>query len=77
MKTNPAYRNLLGYTLKEIVGLTLHDIAIHAPGSIDCHVQRLLTEKHLLTSEQRHWHIWQKNLVTPKLQSEPISQLRL
>ncbi len=54
MEANAAFYNLLGYTLAEILELTLYDILELDRESIDRNVQHILQEKHYFISEAQH-----------------------
>jgi diguanylate cyclase (GGDEF)-like protein/PAS domain S-box-containing protein len=56
LEANPAFRRLLGYTVEEVLGLTLYDLKVHDCERVDVDhdVQRILVEKHCLFGERRH-----------------------
>ena len=56
LEANPAYRDLLGYSADEMLGLTLYDIVAHDRDSIDAHVQRILTQGYRLIGKRQHRH---------------------
>ncbi|CAN5659479.1 hypothetical protein BH18ACT11_BH18ACT11_21980 [soil metagenome] len=56
LETNAAYRDLLGYTAKDMLGLglTLYDVVAHDRGSIDHYVERILEKRVEFIGERRH-----------------------
>lgn len=56
LEANAAYRDLLGYTAKDMLGLglTLYDVVAHDRESIDYYVERILDERVEFIGERRH-----------------------
>lgn len=52
LETNAAFDNLLGYTSVEACTLTLYDVIADDRESIDCNLQLILTEHHLIGERQ-------------------------
>ena len=54
LEANPTYLNLIGYTQKEILELSIYDIvAIHRE-TLDTRISKILSEKHLYLNESQH-----------------------
>src|SRR5215204_4853298 len=56
LEANVAYRNLLGYTAQDMLGLglTLYDVVAHDRESIDLYVRQILEERIHFIGERRH-----------------------
>jgi PAS domain S-box-containing protein len=56
LETNAAYRNLLGYTAQDMLGLglTLYDVVAHDRKSIDQYLEQILEERVQFIGERRH-----------------------
>jgi PAS domain S-box-containing protein len=56
LEANVAYRNLLGYTAQDMLGLglTLYDVVAHDRESIDLYVRQILEERVHFIGERRH-----------------------
>src|SRR5918993_516760 len=56
LEANVAYRNLLGYTAQDMLGLglTLYDVVAHDRKSIDLYVQQILEKRVHFIGERRH-----------------------
>jgi PAS domain S-box-containing protein len=56
LETNAAYRDLLGYTAQDMLGLglTLYDVVAHDSESIDDNLRRIVEEKVHFIGERRH-----------------------
>jgi PAS domain S-box-containing protein len=56
LEANAAYRNLLGYTAKDMLGLglTLYDVVAHDRESIDLYIRQILEERVHFIGERRH-----------------------
>ena len=56
LEANAAYRNLLGYTAQDMLGLglTLYDVVAHDRESIDHYVSRILENRVQFLGERRH-----------------------
>src|SRR5215204_2021999 len=56
LEANAAYRNLLGYTAQDMLGLglTLYDIVAHDRKSIDQYLEQILEERVQFIGERRH-----------------------
>jgi PAS domain S-box-containing protein len=56
LEANAAYRNLLGYTAQDMLGLglTLYDVVAHDRESIDLYVRQILEERIHFIGERRH-----------------------
>ena len=56
LEANAAYRNLLGYTAQDMLGLglTLYDVVAHDHESIDRYVSRILENRVQFIGERRH-----------------------
>jgi PAS domain S-box-containing protein len=54
LDANAAYQNLLGYTDKEILGLTLYDMVPYSQEDMDCYVERVLEQRRYISGERRH-----------------------
>ena len=56
LEANAAYRNLLGYTAQDMLGLglTLYDVVAHDRESIDRYVERILQNRVEFIGERRH-----------------------
>jgi PAS domain S-box-containing protein len=54
LETNATYQNLLGYTDKEILGLTLYDVVPYSQEDMDCYVERVLDQRRYVSGERRH-----------------------
>ncbi|MBA2714375.1 MAG: PAS domain S-box protein, partial [Rubrobacteraceae bacterium] len=56
LEANAAYRDLLGYTAKDMLGLglTLYDVVAHDRQSIDHYVERILDNRVEFIGERRH-----------------------
>src|SRR5215218_9081186 len=56
LESNAAYRDLLGYTAQDMLGLglTLYDVVAHDPESIDYYLRRSLEERVTFIGERRH-----------------------
>jgi PAS domain S-box-containing protein len=56
LEANVAYRNLLGYTAQDMLGLglTLYDVVAHDRESIDLYVRQILEERVHFLGERRH-----------------------
>lgn len=72
LEANAAFQNLLGYSSKEVLGLTLYDVVAHDRESIDRDVQHIRTKQHHCTSE---WQYCCKNgfLVDVEVSANVIS----
>jgi diguanylate cyclase (GGDEF)-like protein/PAS domain S-box-containing protein len=72
LEANAAFQNLLGYTSKEVLGLTLYDVVANDRKSIDRDVQHIRTKQHHCTSE---WQYCCKNgfLVDVEVSANVIS----
>lgn len=56
LEANPAFQKLLGYTLAEMLELTLYDVVALDPETIDRRAEQVLWEKHFFISEVQHHH---------------------
>jgi PAS domain S-box-containing protein len=56
LEANAAYRNLLGYTAQDMLGLglTLYDVVAHDRKSIDQYLEQILEERVQFIGERRH-----------------------
>ena len=56
LEANAAYRDLLGYSAQDMLGLglTLYDVVAHDRESVDLYVQRILDERVHFIGERRH-----------------------
>ena len=54
LDANPAYCKLLGYSIEELLKLTLYDVAITSPENIDEHIRKVLTQKYHFVGERQH-----------------------
>jgi len=56
LEANAAYRNLLGYTAQDMLGLglTLYDVVAHDRESVDDYVRQILEERVHFIGERRH-----------------------
>ncbi|MDP9437831.1 MAG: PAS domain S-box protein [Actinomycetota bacterium] len=54
LETNVAYRDLLGYTAQEILGMTLYDVVAHDKDSVDSYVRQVLEEGSGFIGQRRH-----------------------
>lgn len=54
LEANPALEKLLGYTLKEILQLTLYDVLLEEPEKIDRDIEQILTAGQDFTGEQQY-----------------------
>lgn len=54
LEANAALEKLLGYTLKEILQLTLYDVLVENPETIDRDIQQILTAGQHFTGEQQY-----------------------
>jgi PAS domain S-box-containing protein len=54
IESNQAYQKLLGYTAEEFTGLTLYDVVIASPESIDANTDRILADEHYFIRERQH-----------------------
>src|SRR5215217_8717772 len=54
MDSNPAFRETLGYTEKELRSLTLYDIVASGRKSVDVNIRRVLEQKHRLVGERKY-----------------------
>jgi PAS domain S-box-containing protein len=56
LEANIAYRNLLGYTAQDMLGLglTLYDVVAHDRESVDQYIEQILEEKVHFIGERRH-----------------------
>jgi PAS domain S-box-containing protein len=54
LEANAAYKNVLGYTTEEMLGLTLYDVVAHDRESVDRHVRRILEDGAHVVGERRH-----------------------
>jgi len=56
LEANAAYRNLLGYTALDMLGLglTLYDVVAHDRESVDHYVQQILEDRVTFIGERRH-----------------------
>ncbi len=72
LEANKAFENLLGYTSKEVLGLTLYDVVADNCDSIDHRLQHIQTKKCPSISE---WQYCRKNgsLVDVEVSANPIS----
>jgi PAS domain S-box-containing protein len=54
LEANAALEKLLGYTLKEILQLTLYDVVIEQPEKLDRDIEHILTAEQHFTGEQQY-----------------------
>lgn len=54
LEANPAYQNLLGYTLDELLGLTLYDVVAHDDENVDEYIHCILEQRSYSIGERRH-----------------------
>ena len=54
VETNPAFREMLGYTVEELGRMKLYDIVTHDPESVDANVRRALRERQISVGERRY-----------------------
>jgi diguanylate cyclase (GGDEF)-like protein/PAS domain S-box-containing protein len=54
LEANMAFEDLLGYTSKELLGLTLYDVVANSPESVDRNIRRVLEDGQLLLGERQY-----------------------
>lgn len=54
LEANPAYQDLLGYSLEEILQLSLYDLVPYSVESMDCYVRQVLEQKSYVSGQRRH-----------------------
>ena len=54
LEANAAYQDLLGYSLEEILQLSLYDLVPYPVGSMDCYVRQVLEQKSYVSGQRRH-----------------------
>ena len=54
LEANAAYQDLLGYSLEEILQLSLYDLVPYPVESIDCYVRQVLEQKSYVSGQRRH-----------------------
>src|SRR5918995_5194480 len=74
LEANVAYRNLLGYTAQDMLGLglTLYDVVAHDRKSVDQYLEQILEERIQFIGERRH-HRKDGSLVDVEVSSSVIS----
>ena len=54
LEANAAYQDLLGYSLEEILQLSLYDLVPYPVESMDCYVRQVLEQKSYVSGQRRH-----------------------
>lgn len=54
LEANAAYQDLLGYSLEEILQLSLYDLVPYPEESMDCYVRQVLEQKSCVSGQRRH-----------------------
>ena len=54
LEANAAYQDLLGYSLEEILQLSLYNLVPYPAESMDCYVRQVLEQKSYVSGQRRH-----------------------